>query len=455
MMNRKNRGGRDLHPETLALGYGYDPRLSEGAVKAPVFLTSTFQFESAEDGKRFFELAYGIRQKEPGEVPGLIYSRINHPNAQIFEERIAAWDKMEKSALFASGMAAISTFFLSLCKPGDVVVYAGPIYGGTYFFFEKILPQFQIKVVEIQGGDQAPAALSQKLPELEKIHGKGRIKAVYVETPANPSNALIDLGALANLIKQQALGPSGERPLLVVDNTFLGPVFQCPADHGVDVVIYSATKFIGGHSDLIAGVVSGAATVMDSVVAYRSIMGTGANPFVAWLLLRSLETLSIRMTKQAENAQKIAEFLSAHPLVKQVSFPGMFAKGSSQQNIYQKQCLGSGSLISFEIFGGEREAFKVLNRFEIARLAVSLGGTESLVQHPATMTHTDVPAEVKERIGITGGLIRMSVGLEHVEDLIDDLGQALSVLGDQEQKLSAQGGKVSSFKDEIHGSHHT
>lgn len=423
MMKRKNRAGRDMHPETLALGLGYDPKLSEGAVKAPVFLTSTFQFEKAEDGKRFFELAYGLREKDPGEVPGLIYSRINNPNAQIFEERMAAWDKMEKSATFASGMAAISTFFLALCKPGDVVLYASPIYGGTYYFFEKILPQFQIKCIEIDAGKLCPDTLDAHI----KKHGPGKVKAVFVETPANPSNAMIDLEAMTKVLAAYSSNPT-ERPLFVVDNTFLGPVFQCPADFGVDVVVYSATKFIGGHSDLIAGVVSGPAVVMDAVMGYRSILGTGTNPFVAWLLLRSLETLSIRMKRQAKSARAIARVLKKHPAVKQVAFPGMEPEGSREREIFEKQCSGTGSLISFEIHGGEAEAFRVLNAFEIMRLAVSLGGTESLVQHPFSMTHSDVPAHIKERSGITPALIRMSVGLEHEEDLIDDLKQALASL---------------------------
>ncbi|HVJ65735.1 MAG TPA: cystathionine gamma-synthase family protein [Bdellovibrionota bacterium] len=422
MMNRKNRGGRDLHPETLALGYGYDPKLSEGAVKAPMFLTSTFQFERAEDGKRFFELAYGLREKDPGEVPGLIYSRINNPNVQIFEERMAAWDKVDRSAAFASGMAAITTFFLSTCKPGDVVLYAGPIYGGTFFFFEKILPQFQIRCIEIDGGGLCPATLEAHIHE----HGLERVKVVYLETPANPSNVLVDMRAIADVIDRVAT--EAHRPLFAVDNTFLGPVFQCPKDHGVDVVLYSATKFIGGHSDLIAGVVSGPAAVMEAVVGYRSILGTLPSAFDAWLLLRSLETLSVRMKRQARTAQAIAGFLKIHPMVKSVAFPGMEPDGSPEREIYDRQCSGTGSLISFEIHGGEAEAFAVLNRFEVMRLAVSLGGTESLVQHPASMTHSDVPVEIKNRSGITPALIRMSVGLEHEEDLIDDLKQALDVL---------------------------
>ncbi len=422
MMKRKNRAGRDLHPETLALGYGYDPKLSEGAVKAPVFLTSTFQFEKAEDGKRFFELAYGLREKDPGEVQGLIYSRINHPNAQIFEERMAAWDRMDRSAAFASGMAAITTLFFSLCKPGDVVLYAGPIYGGTYYFFEKILPQFQIKCVEVDSGTLCPDTLANHI----KTYGVERVKAMYIETPANPSNGMVDIKALASILK--GVATKTHRPLLIVDNTFLGPVFQCPAKLGADVVVYSATKFIGGHSDLIAGVVSGPAAVMESVVGYRSILGTMTNPFVAWLLLRSLETLSIRMKRQAKSAKAIAKYLKKHPLVKSVAFPGMELEGSVERKIYERQCSGTGSLISFEIYGGEAEAFKVLNQFEIMRLAVSLGGTESLVQHPASMTHSDVPVEIKNRSGVTPGLIRMSVGIEHEEDLIDDVEQALSVL---------------------------
>ena len=420
-MKRKHScGGPDFNPETLALGLGYDPKLSEGAVKPPVFLTSTFQFERAEQGQRFFEVAYGLRDKDIGEVPGLIYSRLNNPNLQIFEERIAAWDLTEKGAVFASGMAAISSTCLALLQPGDLVLSTAPVYGGTWFLFEHILRKLGIEAVQVLGGSGA----EQRLRAAASLYGVDRLRLIFIETPANPSNVLTDIAAVANLARE--LSEGRERPIITaVDNTFLGPVFQRPAPLGADLVIYSATKFIGGHSDLVAGVVTGPAALIDPILIYRTILGTMCNPFVGWLLLRSLETLSIRMRRQAKSAQLLARLLADHPRVKSVCYPGRLAQGS-QRELFERQCTGAGSLISFEVEGGQAAAYEVLDRFEVFRLAVSLGGTESLVQHPASMTHSDVPVELQADFGILPGQIRMSVGLEHISDLRRDLRHALA-----------------------------
>lgn len=419
-MMKKDLNGHELNPETLALSYGYDPKLSEGAIKPPVFLTSTFQFASAAEGKRFFELAYGLRQRDPDEAEGLIYSRINNPNLQIFEERMAAWDQTEKAAVFASGMAAISTALLALLRPGDVVLSTNPVYGGSHYFFQKILPQFGIKVHFVPAGNDTPKLMAQKAREV----GEKSVRVLYIETPANPSNIMTDIKGVSDVAA--ALSKSqGQKVLTLVDNTFLGPLFQRPAAHGADLMLYSATKFIGGHSDLIAGVVTGSAALVDQVNVFRTILGTVATPFTGWLLLRSLETLSVRMRRQAKTARKIAAFLKEHKNVSAVYYPGLLTAGNPQHDIYKRQCLGPGSLVSFDVKGGEKEAFAVLDRFKICRLAVSLGGTESLVEHPMTMTHSDVPRAELEAINVTPGMIRMSVGLEHESDLIADLRQAL------------------------------
>jgi len=419
-MHKKTPDGHELNPETLALNLGYDPKLSEGSIKPPVFLTSTFQFNSAEDGKRFFEVAYGIREKDPHESLGLIYSRINNPNLQIFEERLAAWDATECAAVFASGMAAISTTFFALVRPGDVVLSTSPVYGGTHYFFHKILPQFGIEVHLVPAGNDAAKALAAKAKEV----GEKKVKAIYIETPANPSNILTDIKACSELAAK--LTKSTKRKVLtVIDNTFLGPLFQRPALLGADLMVYSATKFIGGHSDLVAGVVTGPANLIDPIKGFRTILGTVATPFTGWLLLRSLETLSIRMRRQAKTARKIAQFLNEHPKVTNVYYPGLLKSGDPQHEIYKRQCLGPGSLVSFDVKGGEKGAFKVLNSFKVCRLAVSLGGTESLVEHPMTMTHSDVPKAELEAINVSPGMIRMSVGIEHEADLIHDLEQAL------------------------------
>jgi methionine-gamma-lyase len=414
--------GKEFNAETLALGFGYDPFLSEGSVKPPAFLTSTFQFKCAEDGKKFFELAYGLREPEQNEAMGLIYSRLNNPNLQIFEERIAAWDKTEKGAVFASGMAAISTTVFALLSPGDVIISSAPVYGGTHYLFENILPKFNIKVIQVIGGNDTP----QLMREAAKTVQKSKIKMLYLETPANPSNIHIDIRKVAEVAKE--LSTKTNKVITAVDNTFLGPVFQRPAPLGADLVIYSATKFIGGHSDLIAGVVTGPAELMNKISEYRIITGTMATPFSGWLLLRSLETLSIRMRRQAKTAQKLAKLLLEHPKVENVNYPGLLKVGDPQYDIASRQCTGHGALIAFDIKGGEKEAFKVLNSFKLFRLAVSLGGTESLVEHPMSMTHSDVPPAELEKYSVGAGMIRMSVGIEHLSDLKRDLNNALNTI---------------------------
>ncbi|MCB9671904.1 MAG: PLP-dependent transferase [Alphaproteobacteria bacterium] len=422
--NRHSRDGHELNPETLALGLGYDPALSQGSVKPPVFLTSTFQFESAAAGKRFFEVAYGLRTPDPGEQQGLIYSRLNNPNLQIFEERLAAWDRTEKGAAFASGMAAITTSLLALLSAGDVLISSAPVYGGTHFFFENMLPGFGVEVVQVPAGPDCV----DRMREAAARVGAERVRMLYAESPANPSNAMVDLAAMSALARE--LTGDRERPVLTaVDNTFLGPVFQRPADFGVDLVLYSATKFLGGHSDLVAGVVTGRAALVDAIGVYRTILGTMANPFTGWLLLRSLETVSVRMRRQAKNARALATLLADHPKVTRVLYPTLLTPGSPEHALWKRQCTGPGSLIAFEVEGGEAAAQVVLDAFEICRLAVSLGGTETLVEHPMSMTHADVPPADLEAHGVTPGLIRMSVGLEHLSDLKRDLRQALDVLG--------------------------
>jgi methionine-gamma-lyase len=417
---KHSKGGKDFDPETLALGYGYDPFLSEGAVKPPVFLTSTFQFKNAEAGKRYFELAYGLSQQRPSEVPGLIYSRLNNPNLEIFERRLAAWDGTEAGAVFASGMAATSTTLLALLKPGDVILSSAPVYGGTHYLFEHVLPKFGITTHSVAAGNDTAELMRRAAAGADPA----RVRVLFLETPANPSNELIDITEVAALAKELTAA-HGHPVLTIVDNTLLGPVFQRPAKFGADLVLYSATKFIGGHSDLIAGVVTGRKFWVDQLKLYRTILGTMTNPFTGWLLLRSLETVSIRMRRQAKSARRIAKLLVGHPKVKTVHYPGLLEPGQRQHEIYERHCTGAGSLIAFEVHGGEAAAYRVLNAFEVFRLAVSLGGTESLVEHPMSMTHADVPPEQLERNGVNAGLIRMSVGIEHVSDLERDLECAL------------------------------
>lgn len=416
-------GDRQLHPETLMMSYGYDPQLSEGAVKCPIFPTSTFVFKTAEEGKAFFELAYGLRERGPSEEPGLIYSRINNPDLEILEDRLTLWEEAEAGLVFGSGMAAISTTLLTYLRPGDVVVHSEPVYGGTEFLLHKILPQFGVRRVGFAAGAEGPD-LEQALAEARVL---GRVGMIYVETPANPTNALVDIRRCAELAREAA-GNDGRRPLVAVDNTFLGPLWQQPLSHGADLVLYSLTKYVGGHSDVIAGACLGSAEVMAPVRGMRTILGTMADPWTGWMLMRSLETLKLRMTAQMKNARYVAEHLAEHPKVRRVHYLGFLAPDDPQFEVYRRQCLAPGGTFSFEIAGGEPEAFRLLNRLELVKLAVSLGGTESLAQHPSTMTHSDIPREAQERMGITPGMIRLSVGVEHFEDVIADLEQALETV---------------------------
>ncbi|HXH39095.1 MAG TPA: PLP-dependent transferase, partial [Thermoanaerobaculia bacterium] len=252
----------------------------------------------------------------------------------------------------------------------------------------------------------------------------GPLAGILVETPANPTNALVDLAACAAFAKSRER--NGRRPLLLVDNTFLGPLWQQPLQHGADIVLYSATKYIGGHSDLIAGAALGAKSAIDPVRALRTFFGTLADPWTSWLLMRSLETLKLRMTSAMKNARYVADFLQAHPKVERVYYLGHLAPPDPQHAIFAKQCLAPGSIVSFDVKGGEAEAFRFLDALRLVKLAVSLGGTESLAEHPYSMTHADVSAADKRAAGMSDKMIRMSVGIEHPDDLIADLDQALA-----------------------------
>jgi methionine-gamma-lyase len=415
-------GDHELSPETLMMGYGYDPALSEGAVKCPVFHTSTFVFESAEAGKAFFELAYGLRERGPAEVPGLIYSRINNPDLEILEDRLTLWDGADAALVFGSGMSAIATTLLTLARPGDIVIHSDPLYGGTEFLLHRILPQFGIERIGFPAAE--PAALERAVAEARER--TGRVAAVYIESPANPTNALVDIEACARLAR--ALEVEGRRPQVVVDNTFLGPLWQQPLVHGADLVLYSLTKYVGGHSDLIAGAALGGAEVMARVRGMRTILGTMPDPWTCWLLMRSLETLKLRMTSQMKNARYVAEYLQDHPKVAKVHYLGFLEHGEAAHEVYRKQCKAPGSTFSFEVRGGEAEAFRLLNALQHVKLAVSLGGTESLAQHPGTMTHADVEKGAQLAMGITPGMVRISVGIENPRDVIADLEQALAAV---------------------------
>jgi methionine-gamma-lyase len=417
--SHRSIGEKRLHPESLMMSYGYRPDWSEGAIKCPIFQTSTFVFKTAEEGKAFFELAYGLREKKPKEQLGLIYSRLNNPDLEILEDRLTLWDDAEEGAVFNSGMAAISTTLLQFLKPGDLILHSEPVYGGTDYFINHVLPSLNIDVIPFHAGCSAG-----EMERCLKDSGKAQnLAMIFIETPSNPTNDLVDISACKELAGN--CSPPERQALVAVDNTFLGPVWLHPLKHGADLVIYSATKFIGGHSDLIAGVCLGRKDLMEPIRAMRTFLGNMADAWTGWLLMRSLETLKLRMTSQMKNARHVADYLLDHPKVEKVHYLGHLSEDDPQFEVYRKQCLAPGSMISFEIVGGEAHAFQFLNSLKMIKLAVSLGGTESLAEHPASMTHSDIEPEAQKRMGIMENMVRLSIGVENPEDTVMDIEQAL------------------------------
>ena len=419
-------GNHQLDPATLMMGHGFDPSLSEGSLKPPIFLTSTFVFESAEEGKRFFEGITGKREGSGGKAEGLVYSRFNGPNQEILEDRLAVWEDAEAALSFSSGMTAITSLVLALADQNDVIVHSGPLYAASESIIDKIMARFGVSYVDF------PAGASRE--ELDEVMAKAKAKAaetggkvalIYLESPANPTNALVDVEAVH---AARAAAFSGQLPPIAIDNTFLGPLWAKPLDQGADISVYSLTKYVGGHSDLVAGALVGSKAVLDKVRLIRNPMGGICDPNTAWMLMRSLETLELRMSRAGENAEKVCAFLRDHPKVETVGYLGFLEPGSRQKDIYDRHCLGAGSTFSLYLKGGEREAFAFLDALKIAKLAVSLGGTETLASAPAAMTHLSVPAERRAALGISDNLVRISIGVEKAEDLIADFANALNAV---------------------------
>lgn len=411
-------GGRRLKPSTLMMGHGFDPALSEGSLKPPIFLTSTFVFESAAAGKRHFE---GVTGKRPGGAEGLVYSRFNGPNQEILEDRLGLWEDAEDALTFSSGMSAIATLLLALVQPGDVVVHSGPLYAATETLIGRILGRFGITWLDFPAG-----ATEEEIADvLQRAKAQGRVPLIYLESPANPTNALVDIQGVRKV--RDSLFADGERPPIAIDNTFLGPLWQQPLRLGADLSVYSLTKYAGGHSDLVAGGIAGSKDLINTIRLLRNTIGTITDPNTAWMLLRSLETLELRMSRAGENAAKVCAFLKDHPKVESVGYLGFLTEGR-QADIYRRHCTGAGSTFSLYLKGGERESFAFLDSLKIAHLAVSLGGTETLASCPAAMTHLSVPPERKAALGITDNLVRISIGVEDPDDLIADFDQALSAV---------------------------
>jgi methionine-gamma-lyase len=398
-------------PDTDSVNLGHEAQDHLGSLKPPIYETSTYVFETAEEGKRFFEVVYGLDDARPGEEHGYIYTRLDNPNARVAEARLASWEGADDALVFNSGMAALSTLFLSYLGPGKSILYSTPLYGGTATILEGLLAEW--------GLDPVPYTSSSTESDLLELAEDKDVAMVYMETPANPTNEIFDIAMGARVA--DAVGAR-----LIVDNTYLSPVWQKPIDHGADLVVHSATKYLGGHSDLTAGAVCGPQTDIDGLRHQRYRIGSTPSPQTTWLLTRSLETLRLRVERQTENATKLADFLSGHAKVESVNHLSLLEESDPRYSIYEKQCLGPGAMISFEVVNGEEGAFRFLNAMELIHLTVSLGGTESLASHPWSNSHSTWSPEKKLAVGVTPGLIRFSVGIESTSDLTTDLDQALA-----------------------------
>jgi len=411
-------GTRRLSPATMMMGHGYDPMLSEGSLKPPIFATSTFVFPNAAAGKRHFE---GVTGKRPGGAEGLVYSRFNGPNQEILEDRLGIWEEAEDALAFSSGMSAIATLFLALVKPGDTIVHSGPLYAATETLIARILGKFGVHWLDFPAG-----ATRAEIDAVLSRAASGNVALIYLESPANPTNALVDVEAVT--ASRDAIFTGANKPPIAIDNTFLGPLWAKPLRQGADLVVYSLTKYAGGHSDLVAGGVLGDKRLIDTIRLMRNTIGTICDPNTAWMLLRSLETLELRMSRAGENAAKVCDYLRTHPKVESVGYLGFLPEGSRQRDIYDRHCTGAGSTFSLYLKGGEREAFAFLDSLKIAKLAVNLGGTETLASAPAAMTHLSVPDARKAALGITDNLVRISIGVEDADDLIADFEEALKAV---------------------------
>jgi methionine-gamma-lyase len=388
---------------TRAIHHGYDPAEEHGALTPPIFMTSTYAFESPEAGGELFR----------GERAGYVYGRTRNPTQALLEARLASLEGGEAALALASGMGAISATMWTLLNAGDSVVIDRTLYGNTFAFFTKGLSRFDVNVRLADFTD--PEALSRE------VAAAGRVKVLYFETPANPNLRVVDIARVSSLAKSAGA-------LSIVDNTFATPVLQNPLKLGADLVVHSATKYLGGHGDLLGGAVVGRSALVERIrgTGLRALTGATLSPLNAFLILRGLKTLEMRMERHSRSALQIAEQLAAHPLVAQVFYPGL--ESFPQYELARRQMRAPGGLIAFELTGGREAGMAFINRLELVTCAVSLGDAETLVQHPASMTHSTYSAEERKDHGISDNLLRLSVGLENVEDLAADIAQALDAL---------------------------
>jgi methionine-gamma-lyase len=402
-----------VRPPTAVLTRGFDPRLSVGSARPAVFRSSTYVFSSPESAERAFAVALGRAQPDKGESVDLIYARLSHPNAEIVEDQIVPLEPEAKaSVVFNSGMAAISSLFFTFCPHGSSFVYTTPLYGGTYHFIHQILEPMGIHGIPTPAGDKE--AMKQA------IASAANLRLVFIETPANPVLTMTDIASAAETAHKHP-----NSPLVVVDNTFLGPAFQHPLIQGADLVVYSATKFLSGFSDLLAGFVLGRdSSLIAQLHDARAVLGNILQADECWLLDGRLPTVTLRMNRQSKNAQRIAEALAPHIKIEKVIYPTLF-DDPEQIRIRDAQCQYPGSIFSIKLRGGKRAAFDFLRNLQIARNAVSLGGVESLACHPASTTHSEMSDEDKKFFDVADSLVRISVGIEDWRDLLHDFHQAL------------------------------
>lgn len=421
MSPNDRRESQALRSTTKILTEGFDPSLSVGSARPAVFRSSTYVFSSPEAAERAFDVTAGRAKVAEGETVDLIYSRFNHPNAEILEDQIVNLEDGAAAALaFNSGMAAIMTTLVAYLHPGQCIIYTIPIYGGTEHLIQDYLSKWGVSGMPVHSGR---ADLLDSAIESAKNLG-----AVLLETPANPTLVMTDIRRACQAVAARKLAAGESRPLVMVDNTLLGPSFQHPLTLGADLVLYSGTKYLSGFSDMLAGVVlSGDPELMRKIRSLRGSFGNILQPDECWMLSGRLPTVRLRMNRASKNAQRIAEPLAEHPKVKRVLYPTLFTD-PDQKRIFAEQCDYPGAMFSLELRGGKAAAFEFLRNMHIARNAVSLGGVESLACHPKTTTHSGFTEEEFAQAGVTDGLVRVSVGIEHWRDLLSDFEQALDAI---------------------------
>ena len=415
-MSTRDTGHSAVRPRTAVLTRGFDPSLSFGSARPAVFRSSTYVFATPEAAEHAFAIANGKVQPAEGERADLIYSRFSHPNAEIFEDQIVPLEPgAADAAVFNSGMAAIMTAFFAFGRPGSSIVYTTPLYGGTTGLIHNFLEPFGMHGIPVASGNAAAID--------EAIRTARDCAIVYMETPANPTLIMTDIERVAEAVQRHP-----DHPMLMVDNTFLGPTFQHPLLLGADMTLYSATKYLSGFSDMVAGVaLAKDPAVIQKLRSRRGMFGNILQPDECWLLDGRLPTVALRMNRQSKNAQRIAEALHGHKLLSRVIYPTLFTD-PEQKRIFEKQCAYPGGLFSIDFNGGKDAAFEFLRHVRIAKNAVSLGGVETLTCHPKSTTHSGMSAAELSESGVTDGLVRISVGIEDWRDLLADFEQALAAI---------------------------